>query len=146
MFSRSCEYALQGILYICLHHKEGRAIGLKEIASSQQVPLHFLSKILQQLVKGKVLNSTKGPNGGFTLNVPPNELKLIRIVELIDGLDIFNRCGIGLKECSDQTPCPIHFEYNTVKEKIRNLLSEKTLLELCKEVNQGLSIVTYSKV
>ena len=143
MFSRSCEYALQSILYLCLHSKEGKAIGLKEISSSQQVPLHFLSKILQQLVKGKVLNSIKGPNGGFTLNVPPDQLRLIRVVELIDGLDIFNRCGIGLKNCSDKTPCPIHFEYGVVKEKIRQLLSEKTLKELCEDVNQGLSIVTF---
>ncbi len=144
MFSRSCEYALQSILYICLHSQEGKAIGLKEISATQQVPLHFLSKILQQLVKGKVLNSMKGPNGGFSLNVPPDKLKLIRVVEIIDGLDIFNRCGIGLKQCSDKTPCPIHFEYGVVKEKIMQLLTEKSLDELCKDVNKGLSIVNYN--
>ena len=143
MFSRSCEYALQSILYITLHSKNGSAIGLKQISESQKVPLHFLSKILQQLVKGKILKSIKGPNGGFTLNVSPNRLRLIKVVELIDGLDIFDRCGIGLKKCSDKTPCPIHFEFKVVKEKIRQVLTEKTLSELCDDVGNGLSIVSF---
>jgi len=143
MFSRSCEYALQSILYITLHSKNGKAVGLKQISDSQKIPLHFLSKILQQLVKGKVLNSIKGPNGGFALNVSPNRLRLIKVVELIDGLDIFDRCGIGLKKCSDKTPCPIHFEFKVVKEKIRQVLTEKTLSELCDDVDKGLSIVSF---
>jgi Rrf2 family protein len=143
MFSRSCEYALQSILYIALHSKNGNAIGLKEISNSQKIPPHFLSKILQQLVKGKILTSLKGPNGGFALNMDPSKLRLIKVVNIIDGLDIFERCGIGLKKCSDKNPCPIHFECKVVKEKIRLLLSEKSLSELIEDVNQGLSIVSF---
>ncbi len=143
MFSRSCEYALQSILYITIHSKGGSAIGLKQIAESQKIPLHFLSKILQQLVKGKVLNSIKGPNGGFTLNGSPTRIRLIKIVDIIDGLDIFDRCGIGLKKCSDKTPCPVHFEFKAVKQKIRQVLTEKTLSELSDDVGKGLSIVSF---
>ena len=139
MFSRSCEYALQSILYITLHSSNGSSVGLKAISESQKVPIHFLSKILQQLVKHKILNSSKGRNGGFSLNVPPGKLRLIKIV----GLDIFDRCGIGLKKCSDKTPCPIHFEYKMVKKQIRDLLTNKTIQELCEDVKKGSSIVTY---
>ena len=126
MFSRSCEYALQSILYITLHSKDNKAVGLKQISESQKIPPHFLSKILQQLVKAKILNSTKGPNGGFSLKVSPNRLRLIKVVDTIDGLEIFNRCGIGLKKCSDKSPCPVHFEFKAVKDKIRQVLTEKT--------------------
>ena len=143
MFSRSCEYALQSILFIALHSKNGQAVGLKDISESQDIPLHFLSKILQQLVKHKLLRSTKGPRGGFALNVPAHELRLMTIVRVIDGLDIFDRCGIGLKQCSDKTPCPVHFEYKEVKNKIRDLLDKKSLLELCEDVVNGQSIVVY---
>ena len=59
MFSRSCEYALQAILYITLHSQKGSSVGLKQISKSQKVPLHFLSKILQQLVRRKILKSVK---------------------------------------------------------------------------------------
>ncbi|MEP1095575.1 MAG: Rrf2 family transcriptional regulator [Cyclobacteriaceae bacterium] len=143
MFSKSCEYALQSVLYIALNSKDGSAVGLKDIAGSQKIPIHFLSKILQNLVKNKVLLSTKGPSGGFTLSKSPKSLKLMKIVELTDGLDIFDRCGIGLKKCSDKTPCPIHFEYKLVKDKTREILSTKTIYQLCEDVKNGHSIVTY---
>ena len=144
MFSRSCQYALQAILYITMHSKEKTAVSLKEIADSQQIPLHFLSKILQTLVKYKILTSIKGPNGGFSLNQSPKRLKLVKIVEIIDGLDIFDRCGIGFKTCSDKKPCPVHFEYKIVKEKTRELLNSKSLAELCEDVENGRSFVSYS--
>lgn len=143
MFSKSCEYALRSILYITLHTKEGQAVGLKQISHAQDIPLHFLSKILQQLVRHKMLSSVKGPHGGFLLSISPDKLRLIKIVEVIDGLDMLERCGIGLKQCSDKTPCPIHFDYKTVKEKIRQLLNEKTLSELCRDIEKGKSIVSY---
>ena len=143
MFSKSCEYALQAILYICLNTNENQAVGLKAIAGAQNIPLHFLSKVLQELVKHKLLQSTKGPHGGFSLIVPAEELHLLRIVEIIDGLDMFDRCGIGLKTCSDDTPCPIHFEYKGIREKIKNILTNKTLLELCDDVKKGQAIVSF---
>ncbi len=147
MFSRTCQYALQAVLYIALHtrNKGGKMIGLKEISASQDIPLHFLSKILQILVKYKILTSTKGPSGGFALNMSADNLTLLEIVQVIDGLDIFDRCGIGMKICSDKAPCPIHTDYKIVKNKIRSLLEKKTLSELCEDVQRGKSIVTYVK-
>ncbi|MBW8050876.1 MAG: Rrf2 family transcriptional regulator [Cytophagales bacterium] len=140
MFSRSCEYALQAVLYITLH-SSNKAVGLTAIAKSQKIPAHFLSKILQLLVKHKILNSTKGPNGGFNLNVAAKRLTLLEIVKIVDGLDIFDKCGIGLKTCSDKNPCPIHNDFKIVKNKIRQLLSEKTVAELCEDVKNGSAIV-----
>ena len=145
MFSKSCEYAIQAILYIALHAKGGKNIGLKEIAENQEIPAHFLSKILQLLVRNKLINSTKGPNGGFYLVKPANKITLLRIVRIIDGDDIFNRCGIGLKKCSDKTPCPIHKEYKMIKDNIKQVLSNKSIAELTKDVSEGKSIVNFKK-
>ena len=143
MFSRACQYALQAVLYIALQAKEKSVVSLKEIVESQDVPLHFVSKILQTLVKNKILTSTKGPNGGFALNIPADKLTLLEIVSVIDGMDIFERCGIGLKSCSDKTPCPIHHDFKVVKTKIRDLLSKKTIKELCDDVKKGEAIVSF---
>ncbi len=147
MFSRSCEYALQGVLYIALHSKDGKAVGLKAIAESLKIPLHFLSKILQLLVRHRVLSSIKGPNGGFILSEAPESLTLFKIVEIVDGLDIFDRCGIGLKICSDETACPIHHKYKILKEDIKNLLKEKTVATLSDEIRKGVSnIIQYKEI
>jgi len=144
MFSKSCEYALQGVIYIALHGQNGKNVGLKEIAESQEIPLHFLSKILQIMVKNDILSSIKGPNGGFSLKKNPDNLYLKEIVEITDGTDLFDRCGIGLKKCSDTSPCPIHFDYKVVKDKIRDLLQTKSLSGLIKDIEAGKSIVAFS--
>lgn len=143
MFSRTCQYALQAVLFIALHHNNQHAVGLKEISQVQNIPIHFLGKILQILVKQKILASQKGPKGGFSLNISPHNLTLLEIVEVTDGLEIFDRCGIGMKECSDRQPCPIHHEYKPVRNKIKELFSSKTIAQLCEDVEEGKSIVAY---
>jgi Rrf2 family protein len=143
MFSKSCQYALQAVLYIALHGQEGLAVKIKEISKTQNIPIHFLGKVLQVLVKHKILESLKGPTGGFVLSNENRKLTLLEIVKVIDGLDIFNQCGIGLKTCSDSQPCPIHSDYKIVKEKIKSLLDTKTIDELCHDVKEGKSIVSF---
>ena len=145
MFSKTCQYALQAILYIGARSLENRNVGLKEIAESQEIPSHFLSKILQDLVKRGVLLSIKGPNGGFSFQTSPKKLKLIKIVELIDGTSIWDRCGIGLKSCSDQKPCPVHLEFKELKAKIKDMLTNKSVADLASDINSGMAIISFTK-
>ena len=143
MFSRSCEYALQAVLYIAWKEEERNAVGLREIAEAQDIPSHFLSKILQQLVRHRILGSSKGPSGGYVLLRQPDDLSLLEVVGVIDGLDVFERCCIGLKVCSDTTPCPVHHDFKALRTKIKNLLGDKTIAAFIQDIEHGQSIVTF---
>ncbi len=143
MFSKSCQYGLQGVLYIAVQNDKGISrVSLKEISDKQGMPYHFLSKILQQLVKEKILSSIKGANGGFSLNKDPNKLKLLDIVTIIDEDFMFDQCAFGLKECSDDQPCPIHHKYVFIREEIRNVLSERSITEHVQDIKDGHSIIS----
>jgi Rrf2 family protein len=142
MFSKSCEYALLAVLFIALNQKEKRLVGLKQIVTAQKVPSHFLSKILHELVRNKILDSYKGPQGGYRLARETHETRLIEIIEVIDGLDIFEKCCIGLKKCSDDHPCPVHREFVPIRHKIRDLLSNKTIEAFITDVEKGRSFVS----
>lgn len=145
-FSRSCEYALQAALYLGVKHAEGiRVVSLQEIADAQEIPPTFLSKILQTLVRQKLLTSQKGSKGGFTLARNPVDVTLLDIVSAIDGLDMFDRCGIGLRACSDDNPCPVHHEYKVIKNKVRQVLTHKTLAELSRDVERGTAIIAFKR-
>lgn len=144
MFSTSCHYALQGMIYIALHSDGEKNIELSQIASEQKIPKHFLSKILQVLVKNGLLQSMKGPIGGFRLNRPPKEITLIEIIAAVDGLGVFNQCGIGFKQCNDENPCPIHDDFKVVRSKVKNLFETKTLFELTQDIEKGDSIISLS--
>lgn len=143
MFSTSCHYGLQAMLYIAIHYHEGKSVELSTIAIKQDIPKHFLSKILQLLVKQKLLTSMKGPTGGFKLARPPEKIRLIEVVKAIDGLEIFNQCGIGLKKCNDDNPCPIHHDYKKIRDRIRQLFEQETLQGLSEDVKEGNSIINF---
>lgn len=137
MFSASCHYGLQAMFYIALHSTEESNVDLNEIAVERNIPKHFLSKILQLLVKHKLLLSMKGPNGGYRLSRPGEEITLLEIVEAIDGLDIFDQCGIGFRKCNPNAPCPIHTDYKRIRDRVYRLFAEKTLGGLKLEFNRG---------
>lgn len=130
MFSVSCHYGLLAMIYIARHSTQENYVSLGEIAKYQQIPRHFLSKLLQMLVKYKLLISMKGPNGGFRLSRDADTISLIEIVDVIDGLDIFSRCGIGFKQCDDAEPCPIHDDYKKIRTRVLELFRQKSLGEL----------------
>ena len=146
MFSTSCHYGLQAMLYIAMYSSNDKNVGLTEIADNQEIPKHFLSKILQELVKNELIDSMKGPNGGFKLRKSADEIALIQIIEAIDGMGVFTQCGIGFKKCSDSHPCPIHHDFKKVRDKVQDLFENKTLKKLIEEVEQGDSIINMKKI
>lgn len=133
------------MIYIALHSSKEENVDLNQVATELDIPKHFLSKILQVLVKHKLLLSMKGPKGGFRLSSAADKITLIQIIEAIDGLDVFTQCGIGFKRCDDNHPCPIHNDYKPVRAKVETLFQQKTLKQLTKEINSGESIVSLGK-
>lgn len=138
MLSNTCKYGIRAVIYIALNDGEEKKIGLKEISSELDIPSPFLGKILQILAKNKLLNSTKGPNGGFSLRKPAKEITLLNIVEVIDGLDLFTDCLIGLRTCSanayNDVQCPIHRKYEPISKQIYDLFDYETIESLAKEI------------
>jgi Rrf2 family protein len=130
MFSKSFGYALRGILYVALMQEEQRKVQAEEIANKLSVPRHFLGKIMQQLVKAGLLQSTKGPYGGFYLAKDTLQTPLIKLVEITDGIEQFYICVLQLRQCNKINPCPLHAEMDLVKTKLKQVLTEMTIESL----------------
>lgn len=145
MFSKSCEYGIRAALYIAQNANGKKNIGLREIAADQEIPEHFLSKVLQVLVKYKILKSTRGLRGGFSLSRDADKINILGIISAIDGMDLFNTCVLGLKNCSSDKPCPVHNQYKPIKEEFLRILTDKTLYDLVKELNDGSTFLTLKK-
>ena len=82
--SRSTGYAILAAGYMVKHQKEPIILS-QRIAKEYNIPLEYLLKILQQLVRANVLNSKRGPRGGFSLARSPREITMLEIVEAVDG-------------------------------------------------------------
>jgi Rrf2 family protein len=82
--SRSTGYALIAVGYIAQHYRESAVLASK-VSKEYGIPLEYLLKILQQLVRANILRSKRGPRGGFFLARPAEDITLLEIVESVDG-------------------------------------------------------------
>jgi Rrf2 family iron-sulfur cluster assembly transcriptional regulator len=138
MLSNTCKYALSAVLYLAVNSEDGHKVGLKQISKELDIPTPFLGKILQTLAKHKLLFSTKGPNGGFTLGKKPEDILLMDIVQVIDGMDVFHRCVIGVKYCSEQkNHCALHTRYAKFGDEIRSIFEVETIEQLALDIKAG---------
>ena len=141
MLSKSCEYAIRAVLYLSINSTEDNKIGIKTIAEDLKIPASFLSKILQKLVKHKLIHSSKGNTGGFYVEENINRQPIIAIVEIIDGLNSFQKCSMGLKQCSHKKPCVLHNSFQKSRNEMFNTLKKTSIMEMSLNVTNGLTYI-----
>lgn len=137
MLSQKTKYAIRCVLY--LNSESSPEKGLKngdDVAKALKTPVAFTKKILLQLVKNGVISSTKGPGGGFYVPKENLDIPVIKIVEIMGDMEYFSACGLSLDKCSDKYPCPIHDVFKAGRDRLLNLLKNKTIDKLAREVNK----------
>jgi Rrf2 family protein len=144
MFSKTCEYAIRAVIFIAQKSKDGGKVGIKEIAKGIDSPEHFIAKILQDLGRQGLVQSMKGPHGGFFLDKNNLRYSLADVVKAIDGDRLFSGCGLGLKMCSEKMPCPIHDEFKKIRADISAMLENAKLGEFNEALEQKLTFLRRS--
>ncbi len=142
MFSKACEYAIRATIYIADQSNLDRRVSLKDIAKAIDSPEAFTAKIMQQLSRDQVIDSIKGPSGGFSIDKKKIQtLRLSQIVQSIDGDSIYKGCGLGFKECSEKHPCSVHHKFKIVRAELRKMLENTTIKELSINLEKGLAVL-----
>jgi Rrf2 family transcriptional regulator, iron-sulfur cluster assembly transcription factor len=139
IFSKACELGLQAVLF--LSTKEKRVFNATEVSKELKVPKEFVSKVLQMLTVSGIVGSKKGKSGGFYLAKEPLEIKLIEIVQAIDGLGLFKSCVLGFPGCSHETPCPVHNKWGKLRDDAFKMLNEETLEDLKEKTKNKLALL-----
>ena len=139
MLSLTCKTAVKAVIYLASRYGSGNNAGIKEIAEYIDASEHTVGKLLQTLVKENLVNSIKGPSGGFNISKEQLKQPIIEIVKAIDGKQAFKGCGLGLSKCSATHPCPIHDEYKVARDIIEKLFIERKINDLREPVSKGLA-------
>lgn len=144
MLSNSCRYGIRAVIYLANYYHDKNNIGIKKISGDLKLPAPFLAKILQQLARNKILNSTKGPNGGFSLLKKPESITMLDIIKIIDGDALFKNCIIHDGSCAEirknKKVCPIHNDYSLIRGKIIDLFRSRTIADLVREARESENI------
>lgn len=137
MFSKTAEYALRATIYIAQKGSRETKLGIDEISKAIDSPQSFTAKILQMLTKNnKLVSSSRGPNGGFYMTEQAKKLPARAILEAVMEEGVLNKCVLGLNQCSELKPCPMHSEYKSIREKLNNLFEKKTIQYLANETSK----------
>lgn len=130
MISQTVEYALRAVVTIAQH--EGRPCTSQEIAETTQVPGPYLSKVMQGLVRAKLVISKRGLHGGFVLTKKPAELTILDIIDAVDPFKRIRKCPLELSSHSG-TLCPLHQRLDDAMAMVEESLRKTTVAEVLAE-------------
>ena len=126
---------MRATIYIAQKSNEEKKLGLEEIAKGIRSPKSFTAKILQQLTAGnKIISSTRGPGGGFFMTAKAKMLPVKAVLLAMEEYEVLDKCVLGLKKCSDIKPCPMHNQYKTIRQQIKDLFVSKSIKDLADEM------------
>jgi len=80
--SKAVEYGLLAVWYVAKNSKDC-LVKTSSIAKEYSIPYLFLSKVMLNLVKNNILKSKRGPDGGYALTRPANEISMLEIIEAV---------------------------------------------------------------
>ncbi|NER18960.1 RrF2 family transcriptional regulator [Spongiivirga citrea] len=142
MFSKTCEYGIKATLFIAKKAQQEERVSLNDIANAINSPVAFTAKILQALVKENIIDSTKGPKGGFKIDKDRlAKITLKQIVTALDGDQLFTGCALGLEKCNASAPCPMHEKFVVIRDQINETLGSSNLLDVALGLNQGITFL-----
>lgn len=127
MLSQTSEYALRAMTHLAALDA-GVAANSEAIAARTKVPQGYLSKVLRDLVVAELVTSQRGPNGGFTLMRPPEEISLLDVVNAVDPIQRIKRCPLGNPQ--HLKLCPLHRRIDQAIDMIERQFRETTLADL----------------
>ncbi len=134
IFSKSFGYALRGVLYVAMSNENSPKVQLDEIAKRLATPRHFMGKVLKKLVKEGVLNSMKGPYGGFYIHEKTMGTTLLKLIQITGDMSVYdNSCVLRWRKCNSNNPCPLHNQVELLRKEWQHLLASTTVGDLLKK-------------
>jgi Rrf2 family iron-sulfur cluster assembly transcriptional regulator len=125
---KSSEYAIRCLVFMA--YSGGGLHSVKSLSDELDIPYKFLGRLMSLLGSEGVVESVQGKNGGFRIVRPLEEIRLAEIVNIVEGLDNYERCILGFDRCDEENPCPMHEFWVGHKDGILHMLKETTLAQL----------------
>jgi Rrf2 family nitric oxide-sensitive transcriptional repressor len=132
MLSKTAEYALRAV--VCLAREPLESHSADSLAETTKTPRRYLHKVLQDLVRGKLVRSQPGPGGGYAFAADPARTTILDVVNAVAPLERIRRCPLGLT--SHRRLCPLHRELDKVYASTEKALARVTIGQLLRSTSE----------
>jgi Rrf2 family protein len=129
MIGKSGIHAIRALVQLA-GLQDGQHLGAAQIAHTIGAPPNYLGKLLRVMARQGLVESHKGPTGGFRLARPARRIRLLDVVEPIEQVSRWNDCALGWTECSDDAPCAVHARWKLIREDYLKMLAETSIADL----------------
>lgn len=143
MLSQTVEYALRAATYLATVPKQSRTV--EQVAEVTRVPVAYLSKVLQQLVREGIVISRRGTGGGFTLARPPAKVRILEIVQAVDPIRRITTCPLGLA-AHGRRLCPLHRKLDDALADVEKAFASSTLADILAEPTRSVPLCEFPAV
>ena len=143
MLSQTVEYALRAVAYLADQSPEARTTD--QIAAVTRVKRAYLSKVLQKLVRGGIVQSTRGIGGGMVLTAKPDELTILDVVNAVEPIQRIRTCPLGLSAHGVRL-CPLHKRLDAALAMMESAFGNTTLAEVLAEPSDSIPLCDFTLV
>ena len=130
--TREGDYGIRSVLYLARQPLK-KVSFVNEISEEYKIPRSFLAKILQKLVRAKIVRSYRGVKGGFSLARHARDITVLEVLEAIEGKLALNICIADKKKCNFSRQCPSHTLWLTVQSRLSDMLKKTSIEDLARQ-------------
>ena len=133
--SKKADYALLAMRHLAAH-AEREAVSARELAATYDIPAELLAKVLQKLVRARLLESHQGIRGGYGLARPPGTMSVADVILAIDGPLTVTACSEDDQSCDQYAKCGIRDPLWRIKDRIVSALAATSVADLAADLSQ----------
>ena len=137
MISLTAKYALRAIVYLASCEEPGPFVSAAGIAEATFVPHDYLLKVLKELDEASVVESRRGPGGGYSLIKSPDQISVLEVVTAVDTIPRISECPLGIS--GHVKLCPLHRMLDDVSRLVEDTFRETTIGDLVPARNRARS-------
>ncbi|OFW36976.1 MAG: hypothetical protein A3J29_21995 [Acidobacteria bacterium RIFCSPLOWO2_12_FULL_67_14b] len=133
--SKKSDYALIAMKHLAMRSDGGASSSAREISESYDIPLELLAKVLQRLVRARLLVSVQGTRGGYRLSRSAATISVADVIQAVDGPVTVTACSADDHTCDQYTKCCIRDPLWKIKGRILDALTNVTVAEMAADVD-----------
>ncbi|MFC2061931.1 RrF2 family transcriptional regulator [Elusimicrobiota bacterium] len=129
-------YAVRCMLHLALNNS-GRTVPVSKIAQHDTISSNYVEQLFLMLNKKGLIESVRGRNGGYRLAEKPENISMAKIIEVVEGPIVTVECSSEKKKCKRYSSCDTKYLWEAVSERVKNVLDDINLKDLCCMLNDG---------